>query len=81
VAGSFADEPHGPGGESPETLPALIAQMPQFWPPHALELVLFSMEGTMPLSFIIWAFMSWPIQGWVQPPTCIAARMQPSYWS
>ena len=38
----------GPGGESPETEPALIAQMPQFWPPHVLSFVVTT--GLMPLS-------------------------------
>jgi hypothetical protein len=76
VFGSFDVEPHGPGGESPETEPALIAQMPQFWPPHAPSFV--EMDGVMPLSLYACDLSSWPIQASVIPAACIPARKQPS---
>ena len=71
--------PHGPGGESPETLPALIAIIPQFWPPHGLfERTALTDETIEPPSEIASPFRSWPIHASVKPPAANPAMMQPS---
>ena len=67
---------------SPEIAPALIAHIPQFWPPHSSEAMPLLLVGAIaPPSCRACPFKSWPIQGSGKPAAVNAPTRQASYRS